>query len=62
MRTYERAILVAAIILASAILLNGGIYKYETVQVGVVHKYNVFTGSVELCIQKRGCNNFEDSE
>jgi hypothetical protein len=53
-----KLILACCLIIALAILLSDGFYKFETIQGGVVHKYNVFTGSVELCLQNSGCRDF----
>lgn len=42
-------ILTSSIIIGISILLSGGIYSFDTIQVGVVQKYNKFTGHMELC-------------
>lgn len=55
----QKTIILCSVIITLAILFNGGFYKFETVQAGLVHKYNIFTGTIELCVQGRGCNEFK---
>jgi hypothetical protein len=58
----NKIIILAAVIIAVGIFLSGGIYRFHTVQAGVVHRYNNFTGRVDLCVQNRGCNEFGNEE
>lgn len=58
MKNNERTIIICALIIALSIVAHGGFYSFHTVQAGVVHKQNKFTGSIELCVQNRGCREF----
>jgi hypothetical protein len=42
----------------SAFFLNGGLYRTDTIQVGLVHKTNILTGEVSLCRFEHGCQQF----
>ena len=42
-------VLICSHIIGGSIFLSGGIYSIDTIQVGVIHKLNKFTGHVELC-------------
>ena len=49
MKIDKSTLIICSIILGFSIFLTGGIYKYEKVNTGIVHKYNKFTGSMSLC-------------
>lgn len=57
MKSFQFIILSIALIV-SAFIFNGGLYKFETIQTGVVHKINILTGHIELCIFNNGCTSF----
>ncbi|EHW0642930.1 MULTISPECIES: hypothetical protein [Vibrio harveyi group] len=42
----------------SAFFLNGGLYRTDTIQVGLVHKTNILTGEISLCRFDNGCQQF----
>jgi len=46
---HRSLILVSSIIIGASILLSNGIYSFDSANVGVVQKYNKFTGHIELC-------------
>jgi|AntDeeMinimDraft_5_1070356.scaffolds.fasta_scaffold03302_3 hypothetical protein len=58
MKGNEKTIIICALIIALSIVAHGGFYSFHTVQGGVVHKQNKFTGLIELCVQNRGCREF----
>jgi len=58
----NRSIIISAIIIALGILFSNGIYKYDTPRMGVVQRYNIFTGTIELCVKGRECKLFFDIE
>ena len=47
---YCMAIITSSIIIGISILLSGGIYSFESPNIGVVQRYNKFTGVIELCV------------
>lgn len=58
----NRSIIISAIIIALGILFSNGVYKYDTPKMGVVQRYNIFTGTIELCIKGQECKLFFDAE
>ena len=46
---HRSLILASSIIIGASILLSNGIYSFDSSNVGVVQKYNKFTGHIELC-------------
>ncbi|MCR9366085.1 hypothetical protein [Vibrio antiquarius] len=42
----------------SAFFLNGGLYRTDTIRVGLAHRTNILTGQVSLCRFDNGCQQF----
>ena len=45
-------IITSSIIISVGILLSGGIYSFDSSNVGLVQRYNKFTGRIELCVSR----------
>lgn len=54
----NRVIVLIALIIMIGFVFSDGIYRFDKIQAGVVHKYNKITGTVQICIQDRGCVDF----
>lgn len=52
------SILIAILLLTTALIFNNGIYSFSR-KGDVVFKYNKFTGDVYLCKYGSKCTNFE---
>jgi hypothetical protein len=52
--------IVSLSLVASAFFISGGIYKTETIQLGLLHKTNIITGSLMLCRFDNGCTAFPE--
>lgn len=51
----RRTSLLVAVIISLGIAFNNGIYEFSSPNHLIVHKYNKFTGNVEVCTPKKGC-------
>jgi hypothetical protein len=51
----NKSIIVSALIIGLGILFSNGIYRYHSVDAIIVQRYNIFTGSIDLCMKGRGC-------
>lgn len=58
MQNRDAVVLASAFLVFLGLLLGNGVYSYDTVQAGVVHRYNKITGSVALCVKDRDCEVF----
>lgn len=46
---HQSILIICSLIIGLCIALSNGIFVYEKVNAGVVHKYNKFTGTMVLC-------------
>ena len=58
MKSTDLALIASALILAFAILVQGGFYTFETSDIGIVYKHNKITGSTQICFQDEDCKDF----
>ena len=49
------SIIISAIIISLGILFSNGIYRYYSDRLGLVQRYNIFTGTIELCTKGKEC-------
>ena len=54
------SILLSIIILVSAFLLSGGVYRFESIEPLVAHRLNIITGKISLCVMHEGCREFSE--
>ena len=57
MKSLNITIICMALII-SVYMFSGGIYRYDTIQLGVIHRINIITGNVSVCIMEEGCKDF----
>lgn len=50
--------IVCIALVLSIYLLSGGLYRYETVQLGIIHRMNIITGDISVCVMEEGCKDF----
>jgi len=46
---HQSTLIICSLIIGLCIILSNGIFVYEKVNAGMVHKYNKFTGTMSLC-------------
>ena len=51
-----QSIIIAASIIGVSIVVSSGFYEFSSPQYGIAHRYNKFTGRVDMCVFKQGCN------
>jgi len=56
----RRILLIIAVIVSFGIAFNNGVYEFSAQSNFVVHKYNKFTGDIEVCLPKKGCEPIKD--
>lgn len=44
----------------AALIISGGFYRTETVQLGIVHRTNIITGELSICALEEGCKLFSE--
>jgi len=61
--TYQTAIIISSIVIGLSIILNNGIYSFNSEHMAVVQRYNKFTGTIELCNLKNStCQKFKEDK
>jgi hypothetical protein len=51
----RRILLLVAVIISLGVAFSNGIYEFSSPNHLIVHKYNKFTGTVEVCTPQKGC-------